>query len=441
VLGLPVAGLALFASLLGCLLDHQRQPNACDSLAHTLLLHAGAAAALLGMTAVAWVLPMQKSLSTTDFIHIVAEYRHPHHYLFSHFPPTYFVNLACLIAALIAAMVIYARIAGPVNRSITTIQLAAITACVVVLMVLGYVFVEVIPTRFITTLQTERLAQLLHWVTFLLLGLLAAEAVERRRDIGGWTIAALLVVGCFAGGRGTLIAVGYGLVLHVGLIATDRQSTRRTFLLFAAAGIVAVLASMVPLELLPRLLGTLALTAYWIVVVSRLRSSAWQLAFPAAVALAMAGLYVVGQRPGTPYILFATAPKFFLDDRLPNDPFRDNFEYARAHTPENAVFIVPPAGGRMRIVGRRAVAADFKAFPFQDEAIREWYMRSRRFYGEKVATEDARNDFYDALGDERLIALAKHHDADYAVLTNETPTNLAEVFRGRSHKIVAFADP
>jgi hypothetical protein len=211
--------------------------------------------------------------------------------------------------------------------------------------------------------------------------------------------------------------------------------------MIGGGAVVAACAALARLELLPRLLGTLALVAYWLLVVNRWKSPVWQLAFPAAVVLAMAGLYVIGQRPGTPYNVFATAPKFFLDDRLPNDPMRDTFEFAREHTPADAVFIVPPAGGRMRIVGRRALAADFKAFPFQDEAIREWHKRSRQFYGENVSTEEARNDYYDALGDERLTALARHHESDYAVLPNDTPTNLTEVFRGKSHKIVAFPVP
>lgn len=50
-------------------------------------------------------------------------------------------------------------------------------------------------------------------------------------------------------------------------------------------------------------------------------------------------------------------------------------EWVRQRTPVDAVFLIPPSLSGFRYRAQRAVFVDFKAFPFQDAAMIEWYRR------------------------------------------------------------------
>lgn len=59
------------------------------------------------------------------------------------------------------------------------------------------------------------------------------------------------------------------------------------------------------------------------------------------------------------------------------DPWSDLYRWAAIETDNNAVFAVPPSNSSFRTWARRAIVVNFKAFPFQDTGMVEWYRRIR----------------------------------------------------------------
>jgi hypothetical protein len=117
-------------------------------------------------------------------------------------------------------------------------------------------------------------------------------------------------------------------------------------------------------------------------------------------------------------------------------------KYARTHTPSQAVFLTPPDWGQFRLLARRAIVVDFKAFPFQDMAMAAWYERLTTCYGTPQATGfamlPALKGHYAGLDDPRLEALRNRYGIGYAVLYAQTPTSLPVLHATANHKLVAL---
>jgi hypothetical protein len=109
-------------------------------------------------------------------------------------------------------------------------------------------------------------------------------------------------------------------------------------------------------------------------------------------------------------------------------------------TPKDALFVVPPQFGLLRIHGQRALVVDFKSIPFQDAAMLEWRERMRVVYGEvegggfKAAR--AFDKAYRRITDTHLLALASRYGATHALLYMDTPSQLVEVYANEIYKIV-----
>lgn len=114
-------------------------------------------------------------------------------------------------------------------------------------------------------------------------------------------------------------------------------------------------------------------------------------------------------------------PKTGLDADGSNDAAL--YEWARTSSPVDVVFLTPPDLYRFRLLGRRAIYADFKSPPLAPDCLIEWHARLCRMNGaaptEKVP--DHRKHWLEASGDE-LLARAKELGTDYLVL-DRTPAH------------------
>jgi len=107
------------------------------------------------------------------------------------------------------------------------------------------------------------------------------------------------------------------------------------------------------------------------------------------------------------------------------------YEYLTQKTPEDAVFLTPHNFGDMRIIPRRAIVVDTKAFPFNDSYMQEWYERVKNSYGD--------GDFvgnYKAMTDEKLYWLKDLYRFDYAILFTETATAHTVIYEDYNYKVV-----
>lgn len=115
-------------------------------------------------------------------------------------------------------------------------------------------------------------------------------------------------------------------------------------------------------------------------------------------------------------------------------------EFVRENTPEESVFLTPPEFGQFRLLANRAIVVDFKAFPFSDAGIEEWYERITTCYGipssKGFAMVNELNENYHTISDTDLIFLQKRYGFDYAVLYGDTQTNFEVIFQNSTYKLV-----
>lgn len=73
------------------------------------------------------------------------------------------------------------------------------------------------------------------------------------------------------------------------------------------------------------------------------------------------------------FSLFSYHDRFNFSSYIPHPT--DETELAlwvKNHTPPDTIFLVPPEFEQFRLISNRAIVADWKAFPFQEEAMIEW---------------------------------------------------------------------
>lgn len=116
--------------------------------------------------------------------------------------------------------------------------------------------------------------------------------------------------------------------------------------------------------------------------------------------------------------------------------------FARESTGEGALFLAPPDFGLFRLMARRALVVDWKAFPFQDGAMVRWKERLDACYGRTGrlghSARDALKRDYRSIGDDKILALRNRYGISYAVLYGDTPTRLPVIYDDSIHKIISL---
>jgi hypothetical protein len=114
--------------------------------------------------------------------------------------------------------------------------------------------------------------------------------------------------------------------------------------------------------------------------------------------------------------------------------------WSRAHTPVDAVFVIPPGLGSFRLIAERAVVVDYKSLPFGASAMRTWYQRMLALYGPVSAGGfpglRQMEENYARLSDPEIARLNARFGAAYAVLYARTPTTRAALYRNATFQIV-----
>ncbi len=98
-------------------------------------------------------------LPAKQFVQIIAAFRHPHHYLPSHFPLRDYRNFSILMLGLFSSL-FYLRYSRP--RLVSSFFMSILISLAVLLA--GYLFVEVFPVRFIVKIQPFRIVFFLRWL-------------------------------------------------------------------------------------------------------------------------------------------------------------------------------------------------------------------------------------------------------------------------------------
>jgi hypothetical protein len=382
-----------------------------------------------------------RTLSTERFIRILAEARGPHHYL-----PSLFgigSHLAFVVFC-IAVVMSWARWRRHAPRPVVVRAVLAVVIVVLLACLGGYVFVEVLPTRLWTAAQPFRMTYLVKWFGLILFAVAAGRAIGAERPLAQRLSGSLLVLGV---GR---YQPAIALMGNVGLAIGERLGEARSRLAAAVVGCFMVLAAVLvfapttsrPQE--PLLLASLlAIGACFTFI----EAAVWRRVV-AAAAVGAVLLPLVALRASPAVIdaarsVGAGAPRMSLSESA--KAWTEAAWFARANTPEDAVFVVPPRLGGFRLIARRAVVVDNKVFPFGDADMEEWYERmlfthAGRLEGDLPSLIEL-DDNYAVIDAGHLLRVRERYGATHALLWSQTPTDLPVLYEDAAFKIVRIDAP
>jgi hypothetical protein len=388
-------------------------------------LRLGAGWGLFALITLLALLPyrFQAKIPDKEFIFLVAFFRHPHHYLPSTFAWQQYAQAILFVLAVVFAWLVIRKDQAHLKHMDS--RLVCLSGILVVLMLAGYVGVEVYPIRLLVTAQVFRLLYIAKWLGLVILTVFAA--LQLKKGWPGWlNVIALLSAPAAAvtSGLGWLNSrlkqpltapvmaamTAVGVLIGFGLFLPDVAATLFYLLLvITAAGLAE--------RSLKRLTVWVGLGGCGVALVLLLSGQAW---LPSSIAQ------------------YISWPVFTL--KQVDTPGRDVAAYASQFTPADAVFLTPPSMGEFRYLADRAIMVDFSAFPFQDAAMHSWYVRLTSAYGMPSergwAAAVSMTYEYRRISDKSVGSLAKRFGFDYAVMYNETKTAYPVLFKGKDYKLV-----
>ncbi len=373
----------------------------------------------------------QPSIDAERFNYILAAFRTPHHRLLSTFSTQEYISA---IAFLSATIILYFGQRSLRNKNFNLFL--AITGIIVFLLTLGgYLFVEVLPSRIWVTAQTYRLLYFIRWIGLIFVGgILANNKLERS------TRSMFMV--------GTLNSVTLGGVTWAYVIKEWLQKRQYRLSILLHPYLILLIAVAILIYLSTSVLSLLLLGAYIFLIQFVNHFPQKNYLIPLLVLLATiliaAGLY--RQLPDMGHSTAVNSMAELHDNKHSElGPQGDEVALlARQNTPEEAVFLTPPTFGHFRILARRAIVVDFKAFPFSDVAMLDWYERMTTIYGQPTDLGfdmiDELNGNYANINDRTILALQEKYPFSYAVLFSETPTDFQVLFQNEKFKIINLED-
>lgn len=382
------------------------------------------------------------SLSDEEFLRLYGALRHPHHII-----PSFFLKLDGPLQAAGWLLCLGFGLNRWLNKvswkdSYEARTLVGWTASLAVLALMGYVFVEKYPIKLIVLAQTFRLLWVAKWFVVLLFARHCADWFGRYPVLG--------VLGLFASFHyATLGGFFIGVTILESTKQIDRlKNPRISQLLFALVVIVSVVLWA-------------KIEAIW--SVHQANMMLWLF----AIGLASICLYLPRQKAKILFIsllglqqffwwttprreverpwLKAAAHEYRLNDH--QEPWAQAARFAKANTPDSSVFIVPPRTTEWRIYARRALAVDFRTFPYNENLLPEWEQRLYRAYdwadpngplkGHELAHWTLLPQ-YNIQSDSKRVAIAQDLNADYAVIHDSISTQLPVIYRNEALKIIQF---
>ena len=390
---------------------------------------------ILGGFSLLWILPMlsQERIASETFIEIVAFFRHPHHYVPSTFPfLDYVVALGFLTATVVAWVWWRKSFEAP---PFAAHFLLALTLLIWLGCLAGYVFVEIIPLRMIVTAQMFRLLFILKWFGLLLFGGSIAHFLEKEQDA---TAGVLLV--------SVLSPITAGFVFF-------SQAMRNW--ISGRLPALKIFVEPVPILLITvTFLFQFGFRNYLLLILFLLIGVFISFDRKMIYAGVTAGFFLIvftgifRERLPLPNSITRVYEDFGSKFQITYSDIgvqgREAAMFALENTPSESVFLTPPAFGQFRLLANRAIVVDFKAFPFQDLAMQEWYDRMATVYGTSnmrgLAMIPPLENSYRNIHDDKLLALQTEYSITHAILFVETETQFPVLFENNAYKIVELSN-
>lgn len=389
----------------------------------------------------------QESISSEQFIYILAYFRAPHHYLPSTFSLNGYLNA---LGFLFAAGLAWYRWTKSASASSHTVRFIN---CFIVLIVLfclgGYVFVEIIPTRIWTTAQTFRLLIAVKWLGLIYIAGLVANLIKKKEI----TIVGLYLLSINLSGL-------IGLVSLIDLLNNlFKEKLPRLNSLLSLYNLIILFVFVVLYYFTPLFDFIVLWLFYALIFTISCYNKKILFSFIAAgmffISVATVDYYsdpyrIYNQDFSTEYerslaninLKSIINPKFEIIrvSSYFGDSGKEIANFSKNNTPEDSIFLTPVYFGHFRLIAERAIVVDYQSFPFTDKGIIEWYNRIINCYGEYETSGfdlvDEFNENYRKIDDHRLRNLQEKYNISYAVLYKETITNYPVIHGNSVFKLV-----
>jgi hypothetical protein len=398
------------------------------------LTRTAAGAAILGVSlAIVWWWPYHganagRLLSTREFFDILAGFRAPHHYYPGHFRTSDYLTTTLFV---LAAGLAFERWSRTVSRAHAMTLLLPVIV-VFASCIAGVLFTEIWPLRAVLTLQLFRLLSVVKWLGYLLLSW--AFVYYWRQLPALWTRSLVLL-----GLASTGVTFPAASMASLGLL---RFRPWKKTGIPAPLWVTGLALVVIPLWVVYGAPGEMLflLPAYGIVAASVVQRKVPCLATLPALLMLLTALAF--NRGSVAFVdVPVVSPVFELSDQ--HDIEAQTARAVAEHTPVDALLVVPPQFGLLRIIGERALVVDFKSIPFQDVQMREWRERMRSVYGDVegggFAAAAALEENYRMVTDEHLLMLAGRFGASHALLYAKTRTSLPVLYENDSYRLVGLS--
>lgn len=312
------------------------------------------------------------------FIEILANFRHPHHYVLSEILTLKEIGKVFLV------MIVFGLTIGDFRKK--TQSLYHYKAIQLLMILLGlavfvnWIFVELIPLRSVTTLQLLRILNIGKLIFILMIANHFAESLKRGTlNPKTILISALLALLIFASDLSWIKVLVLGIVFYLIL-----------FLLFKEKKKLLISSS--------------------IVIIGLVLTINYTDSFP-----------------------LKRYQKSYLSSKHLTENQQSLSDFIESNTSKESLFLTPHLFGFVRTESKRAIVVDFKAFPFQDKVMLEWYHRIENCYG---LDKDGFEEYYKKLNDKKLYDLKTKYGFNYAVLYQETKTKMPVIYSNSEYKII-----
>jgi len=406
------------------------------------------ACAILIIVCLIWMVPafMTKAtfvLDTDEFVHILAYVRHPHHMVPTTWSPVEF--MLGIFFLLTVSLSLFKTNADfnlayeqPVRLSGCRIAMAAVFLLVIFGTFLGYVFVEIFPTRLVAVAQPFRLLNVISWIGWIVIGGIIAKQIY----LGRWTISLLGMLSVLTAPS----LLFYRVFRDQKIFASNVNGKYKLeYTVFSFVIVSLILICMVLFDF--RLtIDEIILVAigFFVALLILLKCESIAISCLVGILLLVISIQTLDRFDYIPELpkvsnLIAKSQPILTLEEVSNKPACDCVDlvnlaaFAKENTSKHSVFLTPYSWGLWRLVAERAILSDKKAFPFRDDGLIEWERRRQQIY--LKYGYDLRQ-----LGDQDLIKLSNEYGFQYAILPVDVDVSYPVIYISGEFKMIHIED-
>jgi hypothetical protein len=356
---------------------------------------------------ICWVLPYDRSLSSEKFIEIMT-FRAWSSLLPSYFDLKGYLGSTIFLITLFISWITWKR--KDYTDSILPNLLMSLFITVILFCSMGFIFVEIFPTRAFMTAWTFRTLYIVKWLGMIIISGSLISYLQKENN---------------------------KLVKFINsLIPFKNYSRYYTQLVYLIIAILFYLVFKESGQINPLYyFGSISLV-FWFFNVNK---AVIKIGFPIFCS------FLVLLNVVNPLIfkdlMIKNRPVIKLVSNIVDDGALGIAEYSKEFTEPDAIFLTPPGFGGFRLSAERAIVIDYKSIPFQDLGLLGWWERMNDCYGElskgnpKTRVKEIFED-YKNITSKRIDSIEKKYNISYVVLYTQTKTNLPIVYSDNNFKLV-----